>query len=270
MRLHPATELVLLGCALLLVYGVPSPLIPAAVLLCTVVGAAASGRVRFRSWLLTLVVLAGPMLIMVGIIQGLFYPGEQAQVLAEFGPAAVTVEGLALAIQLWLRVAAMVAVCALFAFGSDPSRAFDGLLALRLPLSLAYVCAAALSLIPLAQHRVRSALAARSARGWDTSRFLVRLRLLTGVLTGLLVSAITQLDQRHDALNQRGFGHALRPTPAQFYPQGAAQSGLRWGAFVGSLALVAASLAGVLPLPSATDLLGALNVGAANVGGMHV
>ncbi|GAA1112018.1 energy-coupling factor transporter transmembrane component T family protein [Nesterenkonia jeotgali] len=259
MRLHPATELVLLGCALLLVYGVPSPLIPAAVLLCATAGAGVSPRVRFRRWLLTLVVLAGPMLVMVGIIQGLFYPGEQAEVLAEFGPAAVTVEGLALAIQLWLRVAAMVAVCALFAFGSDPSRAFDGLLRLRVPLSLAYVCAAAMSLIPLAQHQVRAALAARSARGWDTGRLPVRVRLLTGVLTGLLVSAITQLDQRHDALAQRGFGEAPRPTPAQHYPGGAVQRGLRWGAVVGSGLLVGASLAGLLPLPSATDLLGVLD-----------
>ncbi|MGJ9407150.1 CbiQ family ECF transporter T component [Nesterenkonia aurantiaca] len=259
MRLHPATELVLLGCALLLVYGVPSPLIPAAVLIAAAAGAAASPRVRFRSWALTLVVLAGPMLIMVGIIQGLFYPGEQADVLTEFGPAAVTVEGLALAIQLWLRVAAMVAVCALFAFGSDPSRAFDGLLTLRLPLSLAYVCAAAMSLIPLAQHRVRAALAARSARGWDTDRLSVRLRLLTGVLTGLLVTAITQLDQRHDALTQRGFGQSSHPTPAQFYPAGAGQRGLRWGAVLGSVLAVGASLAGLLPLPSATDLLGAFD-----------
>ncbi|GAA1151068.1 energy-coupling factor transporter transmembrane component T [Nesterenkonia lutea] len=257
MRLHPATELVLLGCALLLVYGIPSPLVPAAVLLCAAAAAAVSPRVRFRSWLLSLLVLAGPMLVMVGIIQGLFYPGEQAQVLAEFGPAAVTVEGLALAVQLWLRVAAMVAVCALFAFGSDPSRAFDGLLALRAPLSLAYVCAAAMTLIPLAQHRVRSALAARAARGWDTDRLLVRLRLLTGVLAGLLVTAITQLDQRHDALTQRGFGETPRPTPAQLYPRGPAQRGLRWGAVAVSVLLVCASLAGLLPLPAATDLMGA-------------
>lgn len=260
MRLHPATELVLLGCALLLVYGVPSPLAPVAVLLAATVGAAVSPRVRFRSWALTLVVLAGPMLVMVGVIQGLFYPGAQVEVLAELGPAAVTVEGLALALQLWLRVAAMVAVCALFAFGSDPARAFDGLLALRLPLSLAYVCAAAMSLVPLARHRVRSALAARSARGWDTDQLLVRLRLLTGVLTGLLVTAVTQLDQRHDALAQRGFGQAARPTPARFYPLGASQRGLRWGAVVGSSAVVAASLTGLLPLPSATDLLGVFDV----------
>lgn len=259
MRLHPATELVLLGCALLLVYGIPSPLVPAAVLVCAVAGAAVSPRVRFRSWLLTLLVLAGPMLVMVGIIQGLFYPGTDVQVLAEFGPAAVTVEGLALAVQLWLRVAAMIAVCALFAIGSNPSRAFDGLLTLRVPLALAYVCAAALSLIPLAQHRVRAALAARAARGWNTEKLSVRLRLLTGVLTGLLVTAITQLDQRHDALAQRGFGMTPRPSPAQFYPQGAAQHGLRWGAVVGALLLVGTSLAGLLPLPSATDLLGVLD-----------
>ncbi|TLP73088.1 energy-coupling factor transporter transmembrane component T family protein [Nesterenkonia sphaerica] len=256
MRLHPATELVLLGCALLLVYGIPSPVVPAAVLLGAAMAAVISPRVQLRTWLLTVAVLAGPMLIMVGVIQGLFYPGEPAQLVAEFGPAAVTVEGLALAMQLWLRVAAMVAVCALFALGSDPSRAFDGLLTLRMPLSLAYVCASALSLVPLARHQVRRAMAARAARGWDTDRLRVRLRLLTGVLTGLLVTAITQLDQRQHALAQRGFGQTPRPTPAQFYPHGPWQGRLRWGVSAATVLLVAGSVTGVLPLPSATELLG--------------
>lgn len=254
-RLHPATQLVLLLCGLLLVYGVSSPVVPAAVLLGAAIGAAVSGGLSFRTWALSWVVLAGPMLVMVGIIQGLFYPGQDVQVLWEAGPAAITVEGLAVAFQLWLRVAAMIAVVALFAFGSDSTRVFDGMIALRLPLSLAYICATAMTLVPLFGTRITESLDARAARGWDTEKFLVRVRLMPGIVASLVTTALIQLDQRHDALTQRGFGAVSRPAPAREYPSGAAQRVLQVGAPILTVALVTASLLDLLPLPRMSDLL---------------
>lgn len=256
--LHPATELVLLLCGLVLIYGIPSPLVPAAVLLAAATGAAASPRVRLGRWLLTLVVLAGPMLVMVGLVQGLFYPGDDVEVLWRFGAAAVTVEGLTVALQLWLRVAAMVAVCALFAFGSDSARTFDGMVRLRLPLGVAYICSTAMSLIPLLTAQTRRALDARAARGWDTSRLRTRVRLLPGIVAGLLTSSLVQLDQRHETLTQRGFGRVSHPAPLQDHRDGVSQRLLRWGAPAAVSVLVTASLLGALPLPSASDLLGGL------------
>lgn len=253
--MHPSTELVLLGCALLLVYGVASPVVPASVLVLSCLGAVLSTRVRFARWLAALVVLAGPMLIMVGIIQGLFYPGEAVTVLWQAGPAALTVEGLAVAAQLWLRVAAMIALCALLAFASNASRVFDGLVGLRLPLSVAYICATAMTLVPLIRRRTSQALDSRAARGWATDRWTIRVRLLPGILAGLLTTSLVQLDQRHDALVQRGFGRHRHPTPARTYRKATGERALRWAAPVLSVALVTASLTDVLALPSASDLL---------------
>lgn len=256
--LHPATGLVLLICSLVLIYGISSPLVPVAVLLATAVGAVRSPT-GFRRWAATWAVLSVPMLVMVGIVQGLFYPDASATVLHQWGPAAVTVEGLAIAVQLWLRVAAMIAVCALFALGTDSARAFDGMRRLRLPLSIAYVCATALSLVPLVRDRTRHALEARAARGWPTTRLLTRVRLMPGIIAGLLTAALVQLDQRHDTLTQRGFGSVPRPAPLQDLPDPHAERLLRWIAPACTVALVAASQAGLLPLPSSTDLLGGLN-----------
>lgn len=265
--LHPATELVLLLCGLLVVFGIPSPLVPAAVLLCAAACAVLSSAVSLRRWLLTVAVLAGPMLIMVGLIQGLFYPGQEVTVLWSAGPAAVTAEGLAVALQLWLRVAAVIAVCALFGFSSDSARVFDAMTRLRLPLSIAYVCSAAMSLIPLLRHRTADALASRSARGWDVTRLCVRLRLLPGILGGLFTSVLVQLDQRHDTLTQRGFGRCPRPAPLQDHHDAGAQRLLRWAAAVLSTGLVAASVAGVLVLPTAGDLLGLMGIELVEGGG---
>ena len=256
--LHPATELILLVCALVLTYGVPSPLVPVALLVIAAGAAARSPRIRFRRWFATVAVLAVPMLVMVGIIQGLFYPGENLEVLWRWGAAAVTVEGLSVALQLWLRVAAMIAVCALFAFGSDSARTFDGMIRLRLPLGIAYVCATALSLIPVLREQVSRALAARAARGWNTARLRTRVRLMPGIIAGLLSASLVQLDQRHDTLEQRGFGRSTRPAELQDHHDGAAQRLLRWGAPIATALLVGASLAGVLPAPTASEILGVL------------
>ncbi|MEJ6488223.1 energy-coupling factor transporter transmembrane component T [Leucobacter sp. USCH14] len=256
--LHPATELVLLVCALVLTYGVPSPLVPVALLVIAAGAAARSPRVRFRRWFATLAVLSVPMLVMVGIIQGLFYPGDDVEVLWSWGAAAVTVEGLSVAAQLWLRVTAMIAVCALFAFGSDSARTFDGMIRLRLPLGIAYVCATALSLIPLLRDQVSRALVARAARGWNTGRLSTRLRLMPGIIAGLLTASLVQLDQRHDTLEQRGFGRSARPAELQDHPDGSAQRLLRWGAPIATVLVVSAALTGVLPVPTASEILGVL------------
>lgn len=254
--LHPATALILLLSALVLTYGVPSPIVPLALLVAAAAGAAVSRRTGFRQWLLTLGVLAGPMLVMVLIVQGLFYPGEEATVLWSLGPAALTVEGLTVALQLWLRVAAMIALCALFALGTDSARAFDGMLRLRMPLAMAYVCATAMSLIPMLGAQVRRALTARAARGWDTSGVIVRVRLMPGIIAGVLTSSLVQLDQRHETLTQRGFGSTPLPAPLQDWGERRAERWLRWVAPAGAVALVAASLAGVLSWPSTADLIG--------------
>ncbi|WP_241488039.1 energy-coupling factor transporter transmembrane component T family protein [Leucobacter japonicus] len=256
--LHPATELVLLASALLIIMGVPSPLVPAAVLLGSIATAAVSPRIRFVRWLLTFAALAVPMLIMVGVIQGLFYPGDDLEVLWRWGAAALTVEGLSVALQLWLRVAAMIAVCALFAFGSDSARTFDGMIALRAPLGIAYVCATALSLVPLLRAQVSHALEARAARGWNTTRLRTRLRLLPGILAGLVTAALVQLDQRHDTLEQRGFGRVQRPAALQDHSDGKTQRAIRWIAPAMSVVLVVLSVTGVVHLPAASELLGVL------------
>lgn len=253
-NLHPATEFVLLFCALVLIYGISSPVVPLIVLLASAVGAVRSPT-GFRRWAATWAVLSVPMLVMVGIVQGLFYPDASATVLHRWGPAAVTVEGLAIAVQLWLRVAAMIAACALFALGTDSARAFDGMRRLRVPLGIAYVCATAMSLAPLVRDRTRHALEARAARGWETNRLRIRVALMPGIIGGLLTTALVQLDQRHDTLTQRGFGATARPAPLQDRADPMGQRALRWAAPVCTVALVAASLSGVLTLPSASEVI---------------
>lgn len=255
-RLHPATEIIVLACSLLLVFGLPSPVVPVAVIVATFIAALVSPTVALRAWVIGVGVLCLPTLFVLGAVQGLFYPGVEVRVLWEYGPARLTVEGLAIAVQIWLRVSALVSLSAFFGIGNDSARLFDGLRALRLPSSVAYVCASAIGLIPLVRTRTAQIITARSSRGWNVSSWAVRTRLLPGIVTGLFTSVLLEVEQRHDVLEQRGLAESPQVTSLQDHSDGRGQWFLRRGAPVLTGVLIVCSVAGVLPLPTADQLIG--------------
>lgn len=255
-RWHPATEIVVLGCMLLLVFGIPSPAVPILVIGATTIAVVFSPRASAATWLSGVATVCLPTLIVVTIVQGLFYPGEDVRVLWGFGPAQLTIEGLAIAIQIWLRVTALVALCAFFGLGTDSARLFDGLRALRAPASVAYVCASTIGLIPLIRTRTRQILDARASRGWAVDRWSVRIRLVPTIVSTLFTSALVEAEQRHDVLEQRGLGDSHHVVPLQDHSDSAGQRLMRRGGPVLTCIIVVGSLAGVLPLPSAADMIG--------------
>lgn len=199
--LHPVTALVLLGCAALLVFGVPSPLAALAVLVAVWAGAAVLGRTRAAARLA--VPLLIPALTVILLIQGLTYP-DGVTVLAALGPLAVTVEGLAVAAQLALRIAAVVSAVLLFVVTVSPHRLLTGLTAVGAPPRAALVATLALDAVPELRRRATAATAALRVRGVDlrtTRGGLLAVRLL---VASLLVGTVHGLGQRTDALTGRG------------------------------------------------------------------
>ena len=255
-RLHPATELVILACSLLLVFGIPSPIVPAIILACSLVIVMASPVVRLRTWAMTVGLLCLPTLVVLIIVQGLFYPGIEVHVLWQAGPARLSVEGLSIAVQIWLRVSSLIGLCALFGLGTDSARLFDGLRRLRLPPAVAYVCASAIGLIPLIGARTRHIIEARQARGWATDSWRVRIRLLPGIVVGLVTAILLTVDQRHEVLEVSGLDSSASTVDLQDHTDGTRQRLLRILAPLVTLGLIVASVAGILPLPGAAQLIG--------------
>jgi energy-coupling factor transport system permease protein len=171
-------------------------------------------------------------------------------------PAGLTVEGLSIAVQIWLRVTSLVGLCAVFGLGTDAARLFDGLRRLRLPVGAAYVGASVIGLIPLVVARTRQVIEARKARGWATDRWRVRVRLLPGIVVGLFTTLLITVEQRHDVLEQSGLGATGTVVALQDHRDGAGQALTRVCVPVLVIGLLAASVAGVLPLPSASQLIG--------------
>ncbi|MBE8146165.1 energy-coupling factor transporter transmembrane protein EcfT [Brevibacterium casei] len=257
-RLHPATEIIVLGCALVLVFGIPSPVIPLIVLVGSAVAAVASPTVKVTTWAATVAALCVPMLIVVGLVQGLFYPGAEVHVLWQAGPVRLSVEGLAIAVQLWSRVTALVALCAVIGLGGDAARLFDGLIALGLPASIAYVCASSLNLIPLVRGRVRTVLDARAPAAGLSTAGPCASAWPPGIVTGLFTSLLVTVDQRHEVLDQRGFAASDHSVSLQDHSDSHWQRLLRRGGPVLTLILIVLSVIGLLPLPGAEEMLGGL------------
>lgn len=255
-RLHPATELIILACSLLLVFGIPSPIVPVIILTGTVVTTTVSPVVRLRAWAMTVGLLCLPTLVVLIVVQGLFYPGTDVHVLWQAGPARLSVEGLSIAVQIWLRVSALIGLCALFGLGADSARLFDGLRRLRLPSAVAYMCASAIGLIPMIGARTRHIIEARQARGWATDSWRVRIRLLPGIVTGLVTAILLTVDQRHDVLESSGLNSNATATGLQDHTDGTGQGLLRILTPLVTIGLIVASVTGVLPLPGAAQLIG--------------
>ncbi|MEW5990617.1 MAG: energy-coupling factor transporter transmembrane component T [Chloroflexota bacterium] len=150
--------------------------------------------------------------------------------LARLGPFRITREAAEAAGALASRVLAIVAVGAVFAQTTDPTRLVDALVQqARVPERFAYGALAAYQAVPgLAEDLVtlRQARRIRGLRGWHPR-----------LLLGLLVRAIRHADQLALAMDARAFGSGPRTT---FRP-------IRWGwpdlvVGIGGLAVLALAL----------------------------
>ncbi|WP_369047202.1 energy-coupling factor transporter transmembrane component T [Sinomonas sp. P10A9] len=216
-------------------------------------GAAAAARAgTLRRVGATAAVVVAPFALWALVIHGLFFP-EGHTVLASFGPARVTVEGLAYAGGFVLRTAALVVVMLAFSVWVDIAVLRVALLRRGVPAPLGYVLASALGLASTVAERMRRIREAQEARGLVVrpapgGRILAaRLQVLP-----LVLALVDEAGERATALDARG---QRLPGPLTSYvdePDSAAQRVLRWAlaaacvGIVGSVVVraVAEALAG--------------------------
>src|SRR6478752_5168764 len=107
MRLHPLTALTAAGCAAVITTAGGNWAVSVAVALAAVL-LAARARVALRVLGSAAAILA-PLFLSLLLLHGLFFP-EGRTVLAQWGPARVTAEGLGFGLELAARTAACVLV----------------------------------------------------------------------------------------------------------------------------------------------------------------
>ncbi|MGO4806189.1 energy-coupling factor transporter transmembrane component T [Arthrobacter sp. 2MCAF15] len=236
-RLHPLTALTAAACTAVITTAAASWPLSVAVALAAAVLAArrgVAGRV-----LPAAAVILTPLLLSLLVLHGLFFPEGQT-VLAQWGPARVTAEGLAFALELGTRTTACVLVFLLFSFTVSVPDLVSALAARRIPPQFGFVLASTLTLLPAVAGRLDRIRQAQETRGLVVRRGLLsRLGALRLQMVPLVLALIDDAGSRAQALDARGFGS---PGPRTSYRDVVDPPAQRWFR-TAALVLTAAAVA---------------------------
>lgn len=241
--LNPTTKLVIAFAEAIVAFGVRGWTGPVLVLAIVVACAVRAGVARQLGVVLLATI---PIVISILLINTFLLPGATDRVL-EVGPFAATWSGLTVALQATLRVLAFAGSAALLGLTTTTPELIADLERRGVGRRFTFVLGAAIGMAPRLLERAREITEAQRSRGMDTQgRIWRRVRGLVPLAGPLILSSITEVEQRTMALEARGFTAPGRRTVLRAYPDSAAQRLLRWVLFGGSLALLVASVAGFL------------------------
>jgi energy-coupling factor transport system permease protein len=187
-------------------------------------------------------VILVPLCLSLVVLHGLFFP-EGHTVLAEWGPARVTAEGLEFALELGTRTTACVLVFLLFSFSVSVPDLLSALDARRIPPQFGFVLASTLTLLPAVAGRLDRIRQAQEARGMVVrGGLLSRIGTLRLQMVPLVLALMDDAGSRAQALDARGFGNAGPRTSYRDVADSAAQRRFRAAALVLTAAAVVARL----------------------------
>lgn len=224
---NPLTELLAAALIVVLVLIVNSwPLSLAVLVLVVVPGILLSGKPRQIA--LVLAFTLGPLLMSSLVLHGLFFP-EGTTVLAEWGPARVTAEGLEFAALMGLRTAVFTGVLLTAALTVSIPELISTLTHRGWNRKLVFVLGSAVGLLPQVAERARQITRAQQARGLVVraglrSRLHGLLMVTVPLVTGLLIDA----SERTHLLEARGFSSSGPRTSYLPDTDTPAQRAARW------------------------------------------
>jgi energy-coupling factor transport system permease protein len=242
-RLNPTTKLLIAVAEALIAFGVrgwSGPLVMLAVV-------AASGlRARVGRSLLPFLLATIPLVASILLVNTFLYPGATDRIVA-IGPLAPTWTGLAFAGQATLRVVAFAMSAAVLGLTTAPDELVADLERRGMGRRTAFVLGATVRTVPRIVERVREITEAQRARGLDTEgRIWRRVRGLVPLAGPLIFGALSDVEEQTMALEARGFSAPTHRAVIRVLPDTTAQGRLRLALVAGTLALIVASLTGVL------------------------
>jgi len=244
-RLNPVTKLVGLLAVVLVVFALPQWWASVAILVLVMVPAAVVSGVGGRLLLVTLI-LAGPLLLVLIIAQGFFYPGRET-ILFALGALQFSLEGLLLAVGVGTRTAVLVAASVLLLLTTHPGALMTALTERGMPAKVSYVVSSTLQIIPAFRTRAESILLAQRSRGLRTRGNIVRrVRVLLPLVTPLVLGVFVDVEERSTAMEARAFGSTRSRVSYAVIPDSRGQQFSRWALIVLALAVVVLSFTGVL------------------------
>ena len=244
-RLNPLTKAIVATVSTLAAFVLGGYVAPAAILALLVLPGAISARVTARLVRVALLISL-PISISVALVSVFTRAGTT--VLFTIGPFDATLEGVDFAAQVIVRLFVLAMALGLFGLTTEP-RAFVVDLERRgLSPKIAFAAAATLETIPLMIERALAIQAAQRARGLDTEGSLAtRIRGVMPLVGPVILSSLTEVEERSLALEVRAFGKPGRRDLLWSLPDDARQRILRWALVTAFVALTLGRVAGLVP-----------------------
>jgi len=246
LALHPVTKATLAMVGAIVAFGVRGWTGPAVVFVAVVVSGAVAGVLR-RTLPFALATI--PLVASILVVNTFLYPNAKDAIVT-VGPLTPTWTGATAALQATLRVVAFGLSAAVFALTTPIDDLLVELERRGLGRRGAFVVGSALGSVPRTVERAREVTDAQRARGMDTEGGLPRrFRGLVPLVGPVVFGALAEVEERTMALEARGFTAPGRRTLLRKLPDSRPQRLARWALLVGSICLVAVSLAGAVKLP---------------------
>jgi energy-coupling factor transport system permease protein len=245
-RLNPTTKLVIAFGLAIIAFGVRGWTGPLVVLIIVAAIAAVAGVTReLRPFALATIPLTASILL----VNIFFFPGAQ-DVIFRVGPIAATWSGLEAALQATLRVVAFALSVAVFSLTTATDDLLVDLERRGVGRRGVFVIGSAIRTVPRMVERAAEIVESQRARAMDTEgSWWRRVRGVLPLAGPMILGALTEVEERTMALEARAFSAAGRRTTLRPIPDSGSQRAVRWGVGLGSIALVALTLAGVIALP---------------------
>ena len=221
-------------------------IVPAALIVGAVVAPAAAAGVM-RSLVRTSLVFALPVAVSALLVNVFFFPGGQT-VLLRIGPVTATAEGLAFALEILIRIAAISGAVTLFYLTTRPADLVVDLERRGISPRVAFVANASVQTVPAMVERAEQITAAQRARGLDTEGSpWRRIRGVLPIVGPVILGSIAEVEERTMALEARAFSRPGRRTLLRWPADSRPQELARWLMLLALGVLVVAAFAGWLP-----------------------
>lgn len=240
MRLHPFTALVAAGSTAVITTAAGSWPLSVAVM-AAAAGLSVAGGVARRMLPVGAVILV-PLALSLLALHGLFFP-EGTTVLAQWGPARVTAEGLHFAFERAAQLSAAVLVLLLWSFTTSVPDLVAALSTRGVYARFGFVVASTLTLLPAINSRLGRIRQAQEARGMVIKPGIRgRVGAFRWQAVPLVLSLVDEAATRAAALQARGFGGAGPRTSYREVPDPPAQRWVRLVLVFAAVASIAARL----------------------------
>ena len=245
-RLNPTTKLVIAFALALVAFGVRGWTGPLFVLVIVGVTAVVAGVTRqMRTFVLATI----PLIASILLVNIFFFPGAR-DVIFRVGPISATWSGLGEALQASLRVVAFALSVAVFSLTTATDDLLVDLERRGVGRRGVFVIGSAIRTVPRMAERAGEIVESQRARAMDTEgSWWRRIRGILPLAGPMILSALTEVEERTMALEARAFSARGRRTTLRPIPDSSAQRIVRWVAALGAIALVAATVGGLIDLP---------------------